>query len=88
MNFYLAKNYILLPFSWLSMNRMLDFEFIFTQNFDILPGILASSISANSLESLLSNDFKSLNEAWNFYSNSENINKYYVYYKRNQHVTQ
>ena len=58
MNFYIAKNCILLPFYWLSMNRMLDFEFIFTQKFDITPGILASSISANSLESLLSNYLK------------------------------
>ena len=55
MNFCLAKkNYdILIPLVVLSMNIMPDFKFIFTQNFDIVSFILAFSITAESLESLL-----------------------------------
>ena len=48
------------------MNRMIDFWFIFTQNFGIVPWILAPSITAKSLESLLMIFEKvNLNEAWN-----------------------
>ena len=44
------------------MNRMLDFLFILTQNFDIVPFTLASSVTAKSLDSLLSSDLKNMNE--------------------------
>ena len=36
------------------MNRMLDFSFIVTQNFDTLPYILATSIIVKSIKNLLS----------------------------------
>ena len=64
MNFCLGlkKIYILIPIVWLSMNRMLDFLFILTQNFDIVPFTLASSVTAKSLDSLLSSDLKNMNE--------------------------
>ena len=40
---------------WFSVKRMLDrFKFIFTQNFDMVPCILASNIMAERLECLLS----------------------------------
>ena len=55
MNFCLAKkNYVLIPLIWLSMNRVLDFLFLLTQNFDIVPFTLSSSVTAKSLDSLLS----------------------------------
>ena len=59
--------YFLFNVSGLRMNRILDFWLIFTQNFDIFPFILAPSITAKKLESLLFSDFlkKNLNEAWN-----------------------
>ena len=41
---------------------MLDFLFILTQNFDIVPFTLASSVTAKSLDSLLSSDLKNMNE--------------------------
>ena len=55
MDFSQAKIFydIFIPLVWLSMNRMLDFPFIFTQNFDVVPCILSSSITAKSSDNIL-----------------------------------
>lgn len=55
MNFCLAKKKLCFDsLVRLSMNRMLDFLFLLTQNFDIVPFTLSSSVTAKSLDSLLS----------------------------------